>query len=202
MTNMMPRYHFRMSRADFIAKKESGHFSSQYGTLGYHEIPATIETFLPLLRTVGEPWEWENKPTYQNQRSLAARLSEKETQLITLTDSEQSIGYSLIVKPSQTILQNMPSAFMGGSKIIEIENLGLFPCEAGKGRGGKFFEMLFDRLFVKYDYVYWSMSSSNHKGLFNYYKNKMGMTHIGTDYVRSFRSSEQLIPQDNQKIAA
>lgn len=203
MTDLMPRYHFAMSRADFIAKKETGHFSSQYGALGYREIPSTLETFLPLLQTVGKPWGWEKKSTYKKYDALNQRLSDKNTTLLSLTDHNKNIGYALIVKPSQEIIKNMHSSFMGGSKIIEIENLGLFPNEAGGGRGGKFFEMLFDRLFVTYDYVYWSMSSSNHPGLFNYYKNKLGMTHIGTDYVPSFAvTNNRSIQQDNQKSAA
>jgi hypothetical protein len=44
------------------------------------------------------------------------------------------------------------------------------------------------------------VSSTNHPGLFNYYKNKIGMDHIGTDYVDDFRSNS--LKQDNQQQAA
>lgn len=202
MNHLIARYHFSMNRADFIAKKESGHFSGQYARLSFREIPATCENFIPLLKKVGKPWGWDNKEMNKNHFKLQKRLAEKETRLFLLTDNNVAIGYTIITAPDPKILKNMPAAFMGGNKIIEIENLGLFPGEEGGGRGGKFFEMLFDYLFVSYDYVYWSMSSTNYTTLFNYYKNKMGMEHIGTDYVKDFRPQSLNNSQDNHPIAA
>lgn len=202
MPNKIARYHFAMSRADFIAKKESGHFGANYGTLGYREIPATPENFLPSLKKVGGQWGWDNKTMNKDLALLQARLNDKETRLFSLTEQNVSIGYAIVTRPSPKIIKNMECSFMGGTKIIEIENLGLYPGEEGGGRGGKFFEMLFDRLFVNYDYVYWSMSSTNYKTLFNYYKNKLGMTHIGTDYVNDFRFDNNQSLQDNNASAA
>jgi len=195
MTNQIARYHFSMSNARFQTKKSKrDFFDGDFGTLDMREIEATPGAFKPLVDLVGNPWGWNNKDMNADPKKLKDRLSNPETRLFMLTDNEVDIGYTIVTKPADTVREKFFKA-SNDIKIIEIENLGLFPHQEGGGRGSKFFEMVMDMLFEKYDHVYWSMSSTNHSGLFNYYHNKMGMTFLGTDHVDDFR------PTPSAKIA-
>lgn len=199
MSEKIARYHFAMSKQDFLDKRRAGHFNGFYRTQSLCQVPATPEKFKPLLQLVGSPWGWDNKEMNQSEELLQKRLSRKETTLYHLLDDNRVIGYSLIIAPNPKIIAQLPKTFEPHARIIEIENLGLFPGQEGGGRGGKYFEMLFERLFTRYDYIYWSVSSTNYHSLYNYYKNKLGMTHIGTDYVDDFRPDYL---KESQKTAA
>lgn len=200
LNNPIARHHFTLGRTDYITKKINGHFNGDYGSLGCKIMPATAENFLPMLSVIGGQWGWDNKTMNKDETLLNKRLSDKQTKLFYLLDGDETIGYALITRPSASVQKQILNPFYVGERIIEIENLGLLPGQEGKGRGGKFFEMLFDNLFSTYDYVYWNMSSTNHPGLFSYYKNRIGMMHIGTDYVEDFRP-DSLKSQDNQQAA-
>lgn len=76
-------------------------------------------------------------------------------------------------------------------RVIEIENLGLFPGEEGGGRG-KRFEMFFDRLYKEYDVVYWSQNNVHSPSLSEFYRERLGMTLLATDQVKDFRPAEKL----------
>lgn len=191
MTDKIARYHFAISKQDFLEKRKKGHFNGFYRSLSLYQIPATVDKFLPLLKLVGGPWGWDNKSMNRSIDKLEKRLSKKETTLYHLLDDNRIIGYSLITAPNPKIIAQLPNAFHRNARVIEIENLGLFPGQEGGGRGGKYFEMLFERLFTRYDYVYWSVSSTNYSGLYDYYKNKLEIRHIGTDYVDDFRLDKQ-----------
>ena len=200
MQNPIARYHFVLGRTDYITKKVNGCYPGQYGELGCKIVPSTLENFLPMLREIGGPWGWDNKSMNKDLEILKTRLADKETKLFYLLDGQDTIGYAIITKPSAPLKKSIIDPLYHGDRVIEIENLGLLPGQEGKGRGGKFFEMLFDQLFSSYDHVYWSMSSTNHKGLYDYYKNRLGMMHIGTDYVEDFRPDS--VRQDNRREAA
>lgn len=200
MKNMIARYHFSMSKSDFKEKRNSGHFSAQYQNLSIKNLPSTYENFWPLLEKVGGCWGWIYKDMYQDNNKLNKILNHKETKLYHLLDADKIIGYSFICKPNTNLIKHIPQAFNPNSKIIEIDNLGLFPGEEGGGRGGKFFEMFFEILFKEYDYVYWSSRNYHAPTLMSYYKNKLGMNHIGTDYVQDVRPN-QFIQNNQQDVA-
>lgn len=201
MSNYLELYHFNMSKNDFISKKKSGHFNGFYKNLSFQEIPSTLEKFMPLFEKVGYAWGWQYKELYKNSKTLTARLDKPTSKLLYLLDDNKIIGYALITKPNMSVVSKVNSHYIEKGTVIEIENLGLFPGQEGGGRGGKLFEMIMDDLFKSYDHVYWSSRDYHAPTLISYYKNKIGMKHIGTDFVEDVRPQE-IVEKTKQKTAA
>lgn len=198
MTDKITRHHFIIDKQDYLNKKKSGHFNGFFGDLALSQIACNPEKFLPLLKLVGGAWGWDHKTMNTDMNKLTERLSDPQSKLFYLLDKNRTVGYSLVTKPSQCVYDNFNYA--PNDCVIEIENLGLFPGQEGQGRGGKYFELMFDMLFQSYEHVYWSMSSTNYQGLYNYYKNKLGMTYLGMDYIDDFRPD--YLREATQKQAA
>lgn len=196
MTNTIARYHLVMDKFTFLKRKREGKFNGFYNNLSYAQTEATLDKFLTLLYKVGAPWDWNHIGKYNDFEYLRHHLEKPTTKLFYLLDNMKVIGYSLIINPNQESFKILNEPYPSIKQVIEIENLGLFPSQAGSGKGGKFFEMIMDDLFKNNDYVYWSMSSTNHPSLLKYYTEKLGMRLIGTNYVEDFRPTKS-----NQKVA-
>ncbi len=197
MTNLIPRYHLLMDKKTYLNNKKSGTFNGFYGSLSYGQTQTTIDKFLPLFQKVGEPWGWNNISKYKDLQKLNEHLQKPETKLFHLLDELKIVGYCLLTKPSAKEVQKIISKHAFSANIAEIENLGLFPSQTGKGRGLKFFEIVLSDLFKKYDYVYWSMTSTNHPGLFDFYTKKLNMKHIATTYAPDPLNSVE-VPEQKQ----
>ena len=151
-----------------------------------NEVPATSENFWPRIDKMSEKWGWNKKPCYTD-GSLEGRLSHPETRLFDLCDNGVVVGYTLITAPSQALKDRFWKA-ANDVRVIEIENLGLFPDCEGNGRGKAYFEMCFDILFKRYDVVHWSQTDVHSPTLTNFYREKLGMTLLATDRVPDFRA--------------
>lgn len=170
-----------MKKEDFLIRKKKGLFNGFYGSLSYSETEASIERFLPMFHKVGQPWGWSNISKYRDIPSLNKHFNNDNANLLYLLDDLKIVGYCLLTNPERQTQDEILNGY-ADYKIAEIENLGLFPNQTGKGRGHKFFEMMLDRLFEKNDCVYWSMTSTNHSGLLEFYTKKIGMELIKTTY--------------------
>jgi len=200
MDNLIPRYHLLMKKEDFLERKRKGVFNGFYGPLSFCDTEPTLERFLPMFHKVGQPWAWSNIAKYRDMPKLNKHFKDNHARLVHLLDDVKIVGYSLLVDPDSKTKEEILGDY-SGLKIAEIENLGLFPNQAGKGRGFKFFEMMLTELFKNNDCVYWSMTSTNHSGLFDFYTNKIGMTHIKTTYAPSPVVEKVADYQDKRKTA-
>jgi ribosomal protein S18 acetylase RimI-like enzyme len=196
MNNMIPRYHMIMDKDTFQLKKRAGKFNGFYQSLSHSEIKCDVDKFLFLLKKVGGPWHWHNIAKYKDTKNLTEKLKTPNTKVHYILDNMRVIGYFMTVKPNLNSLSQLSNKDLNGKNIIEIENIGLFPEQAGQGRGLKILEMVFDDLFRKHDAIYLSMTSTNHSGMFNFYTKKLGMEFFATNYAPDPR------PQELQKIAA
>ncbi|MCD8570389.1 MAG: GNAT family N-acetyltransferase [Alphaproteobacteria bacterium] len=190
MASKIKRYHWALEKLDYQAGLAHGKFQTSWPrNLSLKPLlPGSTSAafFLSLLTRI--PWGWENKDI-NKEPALSERLAKPGTQLVLLHDNDKTIGFALLADPDISLMQRFGYAARG-QKVKEIEDLALFPEEAGQGRGKAFFEMFFARLFQDYDVVYWSQASSNHPHLYNYYT-RMGMTLLAKDEESDFRFLHQ-----------
>lgn len=177
--------HFSIDKKTYKRSVLSGHFRTAWDNLSIEEVRPTYEDFKPMLDLVSTKWYWSGKDIYEEE-TLRTRLAHPETRLFHLKDGDEKVGYALIVSTEGTGLKDRFWKASGNKRVVEIENLALFPGQEGGGRGKAYFEMLFKDLFQKYDVVYWSMSSTNYPTLLEFYK-RMGMTLLAQDPVKDFR---------------
>ncbi|GEM_PF-2164793 len=172
--------HLAIDSRKFHKNQRAGLYEPPTNSLSLHEIAPGFEHFRDLLARVGAPWGWDKQDRYERQ-ILHARLEDPQTRLFMLRDGELDVGYALVVGVNQSVMSRFwPQA--NQPRVIEIENLGLFPGEEGGGRGWGFFQLVMNDLFESSDVVYWSMSSSNYPTLLNYYLNQ-GMEILAQDVV-------------------
>lgn len=172
--------HFALSVGTYKERLASGFYSDSWGELSIEQIPATVENFTPLVRQLGLKWSWDRQPRYTG-KSLEEKLSRGE--LFILKDKGRTVGYSFATEADLGTVNK----FFPGKRVMEIENMGMFPGEEGGGRGKKYFEMLFVRYFKNHDVVYWSQHETHSPSLGQFYEKKMGMTLLLKEPVPDFR---------------
>jgi hypothetical protein len=178
-----------MSKEKFLRLQKDGRLNSFYGDLSYSYTEKEKDKFLFLLKKVGSPWHWDNISKYKDNDYLEYKMGSVSTQLFYLFDNLKTIGYLLTTEPcGQELKKLSTNTDLSNKKAIEIENIGLFPNQAGKSRGIRLFSMIMNDLFKEHDYVYLSMSSTNHPNLYDFYTKKLCMDHIGTTYAPDPRS--------------
>lgn len=181
------KYNYAKDRPVYEAQLASGLLRNAWPlNLTMHEVPATLENFWPRINRMSEKWQWNKQPRY-NDGSLEAKLAHPETRLFDLCDNGVPVGYTLITAPSQALKHRFWKA-ANDVRVIEIENLGLFPNCEGNGRGKAYFEMCFDMLFKQYDVVHWSQTDVHSETLTHFYREKLGMTLLATDKIPDFRN--------------
>jgi len=175
----MYKDHFLLSANDYQRGLESGLYQQSWGPLWWRDIPKEYDTFKKYLVSVGHQWGWDKMNDRFSEAAMRPKLQHPETRLRELMDGQRIVGYTLIVPPAPKIKTRFLS---GAASAIEIENIGLFPEECGKGMGGSFLDMQFADLFGRYASVYLSSSSTNHPHIAGFYQ-KMGMEHLEREYV-------------------
>ena len=185
------KYHYEKDKKTYERQVAQGMLRVEWPEgLSVREVEPTLENFMPLINRVSLKWHWNRQERY-NDGSLEAKLAHPETRLFELCDGDKAVGYAFITSPGQSLKDRFWDAARN-ERVIEIENLGLFPGEEGGGRGKKFFEMFFDRLFKEYDVVYWSQNNVHSPSLSEFYRERLGMTLLATDQVKDFRPPESL----------
>ena len=182
---LIPKNHFALSVEQYRRRVKAGRYAVTWPkNLALVEIPATIENYKPLVEKLGTKWHWDKQPRY-NGHSLEEKLSHPKAALFILQDNGLPVGYAFVGAPSD----DLKKRFWGNAnaRVIEIENLGLFPGQEGGGRGKKYFEMLFAKYFDNYDIVYWSQHETHSPTLKRFYRDKIGMKLLATDRVPDFR---------------
>lgn len=176
--------HFALAAENYQKGLESGRYNTSWpNNLAMIQIPATLANYSPLVKRLGEKWGWDKQDRY-NGAALAQKLENPSAALYLLKDAGEVVGYSFASAPADTI----KARFFGAARVVEIENLGLFPGNEGGGRGKAYFEMLFTRYFKDHDVVYWSQHETHAPTLSRFYKEKMGMTLLARDAVPDFRA--------------
>lgn len=202
MTNpMIDKYHYAKDAKTYAGEVSTGKLRNAWpANLTLRELLPNLENFTRLIDKVSEKWHWNLQPRY-NDGSLNAKLAHPETRLFELVDGEQPVGYAFITSPGTALRQRFWNA-ANDVRVIEIENLGLFPgCEGG-GRGKAYFEMCFDMLFKDYDVVYWSQNNVHSPSLSQFYQDRLGMRLLATDRVEDFRPATTQTALANRTLAA
>jgi hypothetical protein len=185
MTDMIARYHFAMTAESFVKTRA-------LDTNGCTVRVANPSVNNIINRVKRIKWGWIKKDIYKPE-ILAKRLDSGKPKLFDLYDRNAKgevnrIGYSLVMQPPE---HNEFTEHLRG-KVVEIENLALFPGNEGGGRGWKYFTHVIDDAFNDASYgadtIYWSVSSTNHGKLKQYYE-RMGMHYLGEDMVPDFNKN-------------
>ncbi len=176
----MHKVHFQLDKADYKERVADGRYKTEWGPLWHRDIPKEYETFKDYLVRVGHRWGWDSMTDRFGAAAMGKKLQAPETRLRELMEADRVVGYTLILSPAAKLKDRFWNA---SARVIEIENLGLFPEECGGGKGWSFFEMQFKDLFQHYDTVYWSMSSTNHPHLQAYYE-RQGMKVLDVDHIK------------------
>jgi hypothetical protein len=187
--NSFTNYHLAISREQFAAARQSGLYEEsplQELGLNIRKIDnPDYTTFSSLIDRVGEPWGWTQRPRYHRTHhdDIEEMLKHPQTELYLLRKDEETLGYCLVTAGKT----QFNGAFPGSAKIeqsfrliIEIENFGLFPEHTGKGYGRFFLPLLFENLLERYNVVYLSSRSTNHKRVVPFYEN-LGMRILYTE---------------------
>jgi len=184
--SLIDKYHYAKDSKTYQDQVAAGKLRDQWpANLTMREVAPSLETFMPRINRVSLKWHWNRQDRY-NDGTLAAKLAHPETRLFDLCDNGEAVGYALITKPGESLKTRFWNT-ANDVRVIEIENLGLFPGQEGGGRGKAFFEMCFSRLFANYDIVYWSQNNVHSPSLSKFYREGLGMTLLATDRVRDFR---------------
>lgn len=192
--SLIPKYHWALDSNHYQRGLLSGVYNNDWPkNLDIRPVDPTYENLQPLMHKVSEKWHWEDQPRY-NEAALREKLAQPSTKLYELIDKNDPdivIGYSMVSRPPEALVKRFWSA-ANDIRVMEIDNLGLFPGKEGGGRGKAFFEMIFDRHFADNDIVYWAQHDTHSPTLARFYQEKMGMTHLATDHVRDFREQPQV----------
>ena len=184
---LIEKFYWALNRKDY----ESGACKGTYRTewpknLELRPLPNELHQLKPRMERLSKKWHWSAQPRY-NDAALSEKLAQPGTELFGLYDTSEAIGeigYALASKPNASLrVRFWPSKM----NVMEVDNLGLYPGYEGGGRGKAFFEMLFDRLFVDNDAVFWSQHNTHNPTLPRFYKDKMGMSLLATDTIEDFR---------------
>lgn len=186
---LVPKHHWQLTKPRYEQGVLTGIYNqSWHAALSIEAINPTFENLDPLMTRVSEKWNWKDQDRY-NEAALREKLAHTGTSLYRLRDAREEnpvIGYALVSIVRQPLKGRFWSA-ANDVKILEIDNLGLFPGNEGGGRGKAFFEMIFAKHFAENDIVYWSQHETHAPTLTRFYRDRMKMEHLATEHVPDFR---------------
>ena len=181
--------HWELTKPRYEKGLANGVYNSAWpDALSIAPIEPTFENLDPLMTRMSEKWSWKDQERY-NENDLRKKLSQQGTALYLLQDTRKPdpvIGYALVSAVQQPLKRRFWSA-ANDIRVLEIDNLGLFPGNEGGGRGKAFFEMIFARHFSENDVVYWSQHETHAPTLTRFYRDTMKMKLLDKDYVPDFR---------------
>ncbi len=161
----------------FITKKDFFSIHSKFncaGQLRVNNVDTTLNNFKQRLERIGSPWGWDRRPKYQDEQSIAKRISDPRSHIYSLLLGDNEIGYSLTIARD-----DLSSAF--GSNVAEIENFGINIEHNGEGYGTPFFKHVCNELFKQgFEGIFLSTRSTNHEGVLPFYK-RLGMKVINQE---------------------
>ncbi len=200
MTGKIKRTHFARYRHGF---NENGIIK----TNSLRELTPTPQRIVERVSRI--PWNWINKKIYDPD-ILQNRIVEQRMRLFDLLDhskdgvkdggkdSDENVGYVIAVDPDIDIRRSFLNA-MACTNPVEIENIALFPTQAGRGRGRSFLNLIEARLFSDgHDLTYLNTSETNFPTLPGFYT-RAGMICLGQDEVVDF-NDRQRSPVDWPKV--
>jgi len=179
MTDTIKRTHFINMCRDF----------NKVGVIDNHAIVETQATPEYIINRVSQiPLGWIKKKIYDAD-TLPERIEQQNIRLFDFFENGRHVGYCITAIPDKEI-SNAFLQTVQNQRPIEIENIALFPAEAGKrkGRGQSFLNLMQERLFSEgYGAVYLNTSETNAKTLPDWYR-RMGMKDLGQDEVANFNN--------------
>ena len=102
---------------------------------------------------MSEKWGWKDQGRY-SEELLRKKLAHNGSVIYLLLDQSEKddpiIGYAL-VSVVQKPLKNRFWSAANDTRVLEVDNLGLFPNKEGGGRGKAYFEMIFAKHFLDND---------------------------------------------------
>ena len=191
--SLVPKNHWALTKARYRRGVLSEIYNNTWpANLHIRSIAPTYENLEPMMAKMSELWHWKDQGRY-TEDALRRKLAQPGTVLYSLRDSlegDPKIGYSMISKPPTSLVDRFwPAA--NDVRVLEIDNLGMFPGNEGGGRGKAFFEMIFDRHYTDNDIVYWSQHETHAPTLTRFYGEKMQMELLATDLVPDFRQADR-----------
>lgn len=183
MTQNFQKHHLVIDKSHFHLCELESTYSYQHEDLNICEILPELSLYTKLLKRVGGPWYWTHRPKYfGKEREIEFRLKEPKSRLFLLRKNESVIGYCLVTptdfEATRVLFEN--GYIESYSKVIEIENFGLFPEHTGQKFGRFFLPQIFKTLFQNYNIVYLTTRSTNHERVVPFYLD-MGMSLIKTE---------------------
>lgn len=191
--SLVPKNHWGLTDTQYKRGLLSDVYNNTWpDNLRLKPIAPTYENLEPMMAKMSELWHWKDQERY-NEDALRRKLAQPGTVLYSLRDSfesEPKIGYALVSKPPQSLVRRFwPAA--NDVKVLEVDNLGLFPGNEGGGRGNVFFEKIFDRHYAYNNIIYWSQHETHSPTLTRFYEEKLKMELLAIDQVPDFRSAHQ-----------
>ncbi len=180
MIDKITRTHFARHHDEF---NENGIRKSHL----LREIKPTPELIVERVSRI--PWNWINKEIYDAD-ILPGRIANQKMRLFDLLDGNKEVGYVIAVDPDIEIRRSFLTA-MNCFSPVEIENIALFPKQAGNGQGRSFLNLIERKLFADgHDVVYLNCSETNFPTLPEFYK-RVGLTYLGQDEVPDFNNRQR-----------
>ena len=195
--SLIPKNHWQLTKPRYQRGLLSGIYNNDWPKnldLTPIENP-TYEDLEPLMDKMSEKWSWKDQGRY-TEELLRVKLAKKGSIIYLLLDKAEKdnpvIGYALVSVVEKPLKDRFWSA-ANDTRILEVDNLGLFPNKEGGGRGKAYFEMIFSRHFKDNDIVYWSQHETHAPTLTRFYGEKMQMEHLAKDYVPDFRQDQPIV---------
>jgi hypothetical protein len=189
--SLVPKNHWQLTKPRYERGILSGLYNKAWPNHLYVEPieNPTYEDLEPLMDKMSEKWGWKDQERY-TEEALRDKLAQTGTTIYLLCDDTEPndpvIGYALVSIVQKPLKDRFWSA-ANDVKVLEIDNLGLFPKKEGGGRGKAYFEMIFARHFADNDIVYWSQHETHAPTLTRFYREKMQMEHLARDHVPDWR---------------
>ena len=164
MNNLVTTTHFAIKKDEWDSKQISS------PRLSLKQIMPHYSTFETMMTQVGKPWKWNKRSDHVGRLNYWRNvLRDPRTSLFALCLDGHEIGLCMTMYPREN-----RHILLTGNNPVEIKYFGLHLEHTGKGYGGHFLAMIFDKLFKFHDEVYLSTRSTNHKKVVPFYMS-MGM---------------------------
>jgi ribosomal protein S18 acetylase RimI-like enzyme len=185
------KYHVVIHRGQMLQVEDRSTFSG----LCLEKLEKNFSSFRMLIERVGGPWGWTRRPRYYGgQVSVRHLLRQSDSRMYLCKRNGVPIGYTFIV-PASNLLRPYVGQDQDLSRVVEIENFGLFPEFTGFGYGRYFLREVFKELFESYDTIYLSTRSTNHAKVVPFYE-EMGMKVVAIE-----EYPDDLYPEDEKIFA-